>query len=186
MNREKTEIGSPVNLKFLGFKLTRVKGGTGLTPHPKALRKFKKRVREITKRNRGVSLETMLNELASYMRGWIGYFGATTNDNVLKTLDGWVRRRVRQFIFRQWKKRYRRFRALKALCPAYRRAPDGSVTLDWVKASWACAMQDSYWRASDCLAMKQGVSNEWLHDHGMFFLMDGWERGGKAYQPPDA
>lgn len=186
VNREKTEIGSPRNLKFLGFKLTRVQAGTGLTPHPKAVRKFKKRVRAITKRNRGVSFETMLRELASYMRGWIGYFGATTSDNLIRRLDEWVRRRVRQYLFKQWKRKYRRFRALRALCPEFYKAPDGSVTLDWVKLCWACAKQDSYWHASDSPAMKMGASNSWLREQGMFFLMDGWERGGKVYQPPDA
>ena len=67
VNRDKTEIGSPKSLKFLGFKLARTKRGTGLTPHPKSIKRFKKRVRALTKRNRGVSVERMLGESASYI-----------------------------------------------------------------------------------------------------------------------
>ena len=43
----------------------------------------------------------MLKELETYMRGWIAYYGATTSDNLFKQLDMWIRRRVRQFIFKQ-------------------------------------------------------------------------------------
>lgn len=174
VNREKTEIGSPRSLKFLGFKLTRVSGGTGITPHRKSVVKFKKRIRQITKRNRGISLETMLKELETYMRGWISYYGATTSDNLFKQLDMWIRRRVRQFIFKQWKKRYKRFRALKALCPAYLRMPDDSVSLEWVKLCWSGAMQDSYWHASNNPAVKKGLSNMWLSEHGLYSLVEGW------------
>lgn len=97
VNREKTEIGSPRNLRFLGFKLTRVKGVVRITLHPKAVAKFKKRVRAITKRNRGISFEDMLRELNLYARGWMGYFGLATSDNLFKRLDTWLRRRVRQY-----------------------------------------------------------------------------------------
>ena len=75
VNSDKTETGSLRRLKFLGFKLTRTKEGTGITIHQKAIKKFKRRIIAITKRNRGVSLERVPSELKSYMKGWIGYFG---------------------------------------------------------------------------------------------------------------
>lgn len=174
VNREKTEIGSPRNMKFLGFKLTRVKDGIGLTPHPKAVAKFKRKVIAITKRNRGVSFEQVIEELNQYTRGWMGYFGITSSDNLFKKLDEWIRRRVRQFLFKSWKKRYNRFRKLKSLCPEQWKCPDGSITLDWVRACWSTAMRGSYWQASNTLAMKQGVSNRWLSNQGMYFLVNGW------------
>ena len=88
VNREKIEIGSPRSLKYLGFKRARSKDGIGLSPHPKAIRKFKKRVRQITKRNRGISLESMLKELGDYTRGWVAYYGVSISSNRFIELDG--------------------------------------------------------------------------------------------------
>lgn len=169
VNRDKTKIGSPKNLKFLGFKLVRIGKGVGLTPHPKSIQKFKKRIRALTKRNRGVSVERMLNELRLYMKGWIGYYGAMTSDNQIRQLDEWVRRRVRQYILKSWKKRHNKFRKLKALCPVHHRCPDDSVSLDWVKMCWRCDMDDNQWHASNKPAVKLGLSNKVLSEMGMFY-----------------
>lgn len=174
VNREKTETGSLRSLKFLGFKLTRTKEGTGIAIHPKAIRKFRKKVVAITKRNRGISLGRMLSELRAYMRGWIGYFGACSSDNTVKKLDEWVRRRVRQYIYKQWKKKYNRVRNLKRLCPKYLRAPDGAVPLEWTKMCWGVVRSNSYWHAVKNPAVHQAMSNSWLREQGMYFLMDDW------------
>ena len=175
VNREKTEIGSPLRLKFLGFKLSRNKAGTGFVPHPKAVAKFKKRVRKITKRNRGVPLERVLKELNSYTRGWFGYFGMTTSKELVRNLDGWMRRRVRQYVVKQWKRKWTRVKNLKSLCPVKWQCPDGSCSLEWVKLCWGSVRTKSYWKMADSPAVKQGLSNSWLHAQGMVFLSDGWE-----------
>lgn len=175
VNREKTEIGSPKTLKFLGFKLSRTSSGTGLTPHPKAIAKFKKTVRGITKRNRGISVGKMLEELKEFMKGWIGYYGATTRSNRFKELDEWVRRRVRQFIFKKWKNKYTRVRNLMALCPPYWQMPNGRPTLEWVQQCWGAVRSDSYWQAVKHSAVHKAMNNSWLKEQGMFFLMDDWE-----------
>lgn len=174
VNREKTEVGSLRSLKFLGFKLTRTKEGTGIAIHPKAIKKFKKRVIAITKRNRGVSLERVLSELKSYMKGWIGYFGVCPSDNTLKMLDDWVRRRVRQYAYKQWKTKYNRVRNLKRLCPKYFRASDGAVLLEWTKVCWGVVRSNSYWHAVRNPAVHQAMSNSWLKEQGMFYLLDDW------------
>jgi RNA-directed DNA polymerase len=174
VNREKTETGSLRHLKFLGFKITRTKKGTGIAIHPKALSKFKKRVIAITKRNRGISVEGMLSELNSYTKGWIGYFGACSSDYAIKTLDEWMRRRVRQYIYKQWKKKYNRVRNLKRLCPDYLRTPVGSVTIEWVKMCWGAVRTDSYWHAAKSKAISQALTKRYLKGQGMYFLMDGW------------
>lgn len=183
VNREKTEIGSPRNLKFLGFKLTRVKGVVGITLHPKAVAKFKKRVRAITKRNRGISFHDMLLELNRYTRGWMGYFGLATSDHQFKILDHWMRRRVRKYQFKLWKKKPNRYRKLKALCPARMRCPDGSVSEPWDIMCKGATKHDSYWRGSNSPAVKQGMSNRWLSEHGMFFLVDGWNERHRKGAP---
>jgi RNA-directed DNA polymerase len=71
---------------------------------PKAVKRFKERVRELTSRTRGISIERMAKELTLYLRGWIGYFGKCETPSVLQSLEEWTRRRLRSVIWKQWKR----------------------------------------------------------------------------------
>ena len=82
---------------------------------PKALDRFKRRIREITRRAKGVSIEKTMEELVPYMRGWRSYFGFCETPVVLKYLTCWVRLRLRAALWRQWKTARRRRAALIAL-----------------------------------------------------------------------
>ena len=75
--------------------------------------RFKERVRELTRRTRGVSIEQMAEELARYLRGWIGYFGNCETPSVLRSLEEWTRRRLRSAIWKQWKCGRKRFAELQ-------------------------------------------------------------------------
>jgi RNA-directed DNA polymerase len=79
---------------------------------PKALERFKNRVREITRRAKGVSIEATMAELVPYLRGWHGYFGFCETPEVLLGLIRWVRLRLRAALWRQWKTPRRRRAAL--------------------------------------------------------------------------
>lgn len=70
---------------------------------PKAVERCKKRVRELTKRTRGVSKEQMAEELACYLQGWLGYFGKCETPSVRERLEQWTRRRLRPAIWKQWR-----------------------------------------------------------------------------------
>jgi RNA-directed DNA polymerase len=74
VNESKSAVARPQERKFLGFSFT-VGPDVKRIIAPKALERFKRRAREITRRAKGVSIETTMKELASYMRGWVGYFG---------------------------------------------------------------------------------------------------------------
>jgi RNA-directed DNA polymerase len=114
VNEPKSAIARPQERKFLGFSFsvgTEVKRVIA----PKALDRFKQRIREITRRAKGVSMETTMEELAPYMRGWRSYFGFCETPEVLRSLTGWVRRRLRCALWRQWKTPRRRRAALLAL-----------------------------------------------------------------------
>ena len=112
VNKEKSAVARPAERKFLGFSFT-----SGKQPKrriaPKSLLRFKKRVRELTKRNRGVSLEQMVSQLARYLTGWRGYFGFCETRSVLRDLDSWLRRRLRCFQWKQWKRGTTRFAELR-------------------------------------------------------------------------
>src|SRR5579872_6311858 len=112
VNQQKSAVARPWERKFLGFSFT-VNGGPKRRIAPKAVLRFKERVRELTRRTRGVSTERMAEELARYLRGWIGYFGKCQTPSVLENLEKWSRRRLRSAIWKQWKRGSVRFAELR-------------------------------------------------------------------------
>ena len=112
VNETKSAVARPQERKFLGFRFT---GGKEPKRHlaPKALLRCKPRVRELTRRTRGISLEPMRKELASYLRGWKGYFGFSQTPSVLQRLEEWTRRRLRSVVWKQGKRSKVRFAKLR-------------------------------------------------------------------------
>src|SRR5437868_13468256 len=104
VNEAKSAVARPQERKFLGFSFTY---GTESKRRiaPKALLRCKRRVRELTRRTRGIRLEQMTKELARYLRGWKSYFGYCQTPSVLQGLDQWIRRRLRSVIWKQKKRR---------------------------------------------------------------------------------
>src|SRR6266849_529261 len=111
VNEAKSAVARPQERKFLGFSFT---GGKEPKRRiaPKALDRFKERIREITHKGRGQSMKQVMEELAPYLRGWRGYFGFCETPSVLQRLDSWVRRRVRCAFWRQWKTGRKRYAEL--------------------------------------------------------------------------
>jgi RNA-directed DNA polymerase len=114
VNETKSAVARPQERKFLGFSFT---AGPEIKRviAPKALDRFKQRIREITRRAKGVSMQTTIEELAPYMRGWRSYFGYCETPEVLVPLTRWVRLRLRAAMWRQWKTPRRRREALLEL-----------------------------------------------------------------------
>src|SRR5271167_554821 len=90
VNEAKSAVARPQERKFLGFSFTAGPEVKRVIA-PKAVDRFKRRVREITRRAKGVSMKTTIEELAPYMRGWRGYFGFCETPEVLLSLTRWVR-----------------------------------------------------------------------------------------------
>jgi RNA-directed DNA polymerase len=101
VNETKSAVARPVERKFLGFSFTA--WGAKRRIADKALARFKQKVRELTGRTRGVSIERMTKDLAEYLRGWRGYFGFCETPSELQRLDQWIRHRLRSMIWKQWK-----------------------------------------------------------------------------------
>jgi len=114
VNETKSAVARPWDRKFLGFSFTSGREAKRRIA-PKARQRFKERIRELTRRTRGISLQGMVNQLAEYLRGWRGYFGFCQTPSVLKDLDSWVRRRLRCVQWKQWKRGKRRFAELRRL-----------------------------------------------------------------------
>jgi RNA-directed DNA polymerase len=111
VNEAKSAVARPWERKFLGFSFTNHQQPKRRIA-PKALERFKKRVRELTCRTKGESLGRMVNTLSIYLTGWRGYFGRCETPSVLMGLDSWVRRRLRSVVWKQWKRGPRRFAEL--------------------------------------------------------------------------
>ena len=112
VNREKSAVARPAARKFLGFSFTAGRRAKRRIA-PKAIARFKAKVRKLTRRTRGVSLEQMVTELATYLTGWRGYFGYCETPTVLTDLDSWLHRRLRCVVWKQWKRGRHRFTELR-------------------------------------------------------------------------
>jgi RNA-directed DNA polymerase len=112
VNDSKSAVARPVERKFLGFSFF-WKSGPRRRIAPKAIERFKERIRRLTQRTRGVSMERMISELSSYLKGWRGYFSFCETPTVLASLEEWMRHRLRSVYWKQWKKSRRRFAELR-------------------------------------------------------------------------
>lgn len=123
VNREKTEARKAEGSKILGFVFltTGKKQQDGslklgyLIPRDKSVEKLKMRVREITKRNRGVSISLVIGQLNSLLRGWLNYYARSNMKVKIRSLVGWIKRRLRQYIYKQWKTSKNRKHQLRLL-----------------------------------------------------------------------
>ena len=104
VNREKSKTGSPTRLKFLGFSLYKTGKKTGIRPHENSLERFKDRIRKLTSRKQARSMEEILWRLKLYTRGWLGYYAIADMKSRMDALNQWVRRRLRQILWKQWKR----------------------------------------------------------------------------------
>ena len=114
INQTKSAVAKPQQRKFLGFSFT---GGKQLKVRisPESIQRFKERIRDMTSRSCGKSVSYIVEGLSRYLIGWRGYFGKCDTPSVLESLDGWIRRRLRSLIWKQWKKPQQRFAELRRL-----------------------------------------------------------------------
>ena len=112
VNEQKSAVARPWERKFMGFSFTANREPKRRIA-PKAVIRFKAKVREVTRRTRGVNVEKMAGELGRYLRGWLGYFGQCQTPSVLQGLEEWTRRRLRSVIWKQWKRGTVRFAEMR-------------------------------------------------------------------------
>ena len=100
INQQKSAVRDPWEVKFLGFTFS--KEGTKIWIHDKSVKRFKDKIRILTRGPRRISMRQLVSELKKLIVGWRGYFGISERKHVLKYLDGWIRRRLRCYIWQQW------------------------------------------------------------------------------------
>lgn len=162
VNEAKSAVAKPQERKFLGFSFLVRRGKEPKRRiAPKAIDRFKERVRKITRKANGTSMKQMIEELSRYLRGWRGYFGFCETPSELENLDSWVRRRVRRGFWWQWKTRRKRLAELTRLGAN----PD--------LAARAAGSQCGPWRASGTPALHQALSNAYLASLGLVSVAAG-------------
>jgi len=103
INEAKSSVTTPWASRCLGFRITRMFGATRIGIHPKNLKRFREKVRTITARERGRSIECIISELNSYVRGWWNYFRIGGSKTITNELNKWLLRRLRAYVWKQWK-----------------------------------------------------------------------------------
>jgi RNA-directed DNA polymerase len=154
VNESKSAVARSGERKFLGFTISN-------DPEPtrqiaaKALEKFKDRVRELTRRALGVSLPQLVAPRTRYLIGWRGYFGFCQTPIVLRNLDAWIRRRLRMYIWRQWKDGRTRY------------APLRRPGVSHFHAGIAAGSRPGYWRMARHVTVQQALSNAFFDSIGL-------------------
>ena len=114
VNQDKSGVDRPWKRKFLGYSMTSNKEPR-LKVAPESIRRFKSKIRGMCRRGRGRNLRKFIKELAPVLRGWMNYYRLAEVRGIFDELDGWIRRKLRCIIWRQWKRNYTRARNLMKL-----------------------------------------------------------------------
>ncbi len=154
VNQAKSAVARPGQRKFLGFSFTSEREPRRRMA-PKAIARLKERIREQTRRTRGISLAQMVKELVTYLRGWLGYFGDGQTPSVRQSLEAWLRRRLRSVVWKQWKRGRTRFRELRKR----------GVLKDL--AAQTAASPQGPWRIANSPALSIALSNAYFAELGL-------------------
>src|SRR5258705_2091589 len=145
VNEAKSAVARPEERKFLGFSISN--DGSERRIAPKALEKFQIQNRELTRRTRGESLPQLVELLRPYLIGWRSYFGFCQTPIVLTNLEAWIRRRLRMYLWRQWKNGHNRFKELRRRgVPKFR-------------AAVAAGSPTGFWRMSRHVSVQMALRN---------------------------
>ena len=158
VNEHKSRVAAVDQCVFLGFTFRRGK----LRWSDAAFEDFKRRIRDLTGRSWGVSMQYRFEKLAQYLRGWLGYFGISQYYRPIPELDEWLRRRVRMCYWKQWRHTRTKVRHLLALGTSKRVAILTAIS------------SKSYWHLSRSLATQTGMTNDWLQAQGLVSIRALW------------
>ena len=151
------------NFKFLGFALGKGRKGVYIRVHAKSLRKAKQKLKELTSRSQGRNVRKVMENVKVFIRGWLGYFGIASMKTTMQEWDGWLRRRIRMYIWKQWKKPSARVRNLVKLgMPQWMAYRNGNS-------------RKGYWAVAGSGILTHTITNERLVRAGYYSLSDRYE-----------
>jgi group II intron reverse transcriptase/maturase len=154
VNAQKSAVERPWKRKFVGFSFYWRKGEIRVRVAKQALDRCRDRLRQLTRRTRQGRLEEIIQSINEYLVGWIGYFRLADTPSVFEEIDGWLRRRLRQLVWKRWKRGTTRWRELVALGVPRDRAGLGAVGR-------------SPWRMAASPVVNEGLSNAYWRKQGL-------------------
>ncbi|MZQ99396.1 MAG: group II intron reverse transcriptase/maturase [Acidaminobacter sp.] len=153
MNAQKSKVVSVLaikHFKFLGFCLGKNKKGVYIRAHRESLAKAKRKLRQLTRRNQGRNVRMVMENVKSFIRGWLGYYYVADIKRTLMSWNEWLRRRLRMYIWKQWKKPRTRIMNLKKL-----------GIPEWQAYQWGNTRL-GYWRIAGSAVLNRSITNEKL------------------------
>ena len=126
VNPKKSKVDRATRVKFLGFSFYKHKGEMLIRVANRSLERFRDKLRRLTKRTRSGKLEDNIQEINTYVVGWIGYYRQANTPSVYEGLDSWIRRRLRQMVWKRWKRGTTRYRELVRMGVPKRWAQEGA------------------------------------------------------------
>lgn len=160
VNEGKSKVCKGYELNFLGHSILG-KGQVGLSKHSE--QRLKAKIRTVTKRSRGISLEAMLGQLRIQLQGWLHYFRYAKMSSKMEAIDGWLRRRLKCFRLKQCKCRIGIVRWLGKL--------GVEETLSWRTA----LSGKGWWRLSNSPALNIGMNKMWFAQTGYYSLSENYK-----------
>jgi group II intron reverse transcriptase/maturase len=160
VNKEKSTVNRPWKLKFLGFSFYFKKGGMGIRVHPKPVKKFKQKLKEITGRSNAMSVEDRRDKLRQCIVGWVNYFGKADMKVIARALDEWLRRRIRMCYWKQWKKISAKRDNLEKL------GLDERIAREYVNT------RKGYWHTANSPILTRTLTNERLRKIGFITVSE--------------
>ena len=154
VNQKKSKVEKVNRVKFLGFSFYKRKGEVLVRVAGRSLERFHTKLRQLTKRTRSGKIEDIIQEINVYTVGWIGYYRLARTPSVYERLDGWIRRRLRQMIWKRWKRGTTRYKELVKLGVPKWYAQEG-------------AGGTSPWRMAASPVINQALSNGYFRNLGL-------------------
>lgn len=166
MNMEKSKVVSVFslrNFKFLGFALGKGRDGIYICAHAKSLKKAKANLKELTSRSQGRNVRVVMKNIEVFIRGWLGYFGIASMKTTMQRWDEWLRRRLRMYIWKQWKRPKTRVKNLIKL------------GMEPWKAHRNGNSSKGYWAVAGSGILTKTITNERLARAGYYSISDRYE-----------
>lgn len=154
VNPKKSKVDRATRVKFLGFSFYKRNGEMLIRVAGRSLERFHDRLRRLTRRTRSGKLADLIAEINTYTMGWIGYYRQANTASVYEKLDNWIRRRLRQLIWKRWKRGTTRYRELIRLG-----VPKGRAGLG--------AVGKSPWHMAASPVVNEALSNGYLRGLGL-------------------
>jgi RNA-directed DNA polymerase len=164
VNREKSAVDRATRRTLLGFGFFKRGGEIKVRIDPKARKRAEDRLRRLTSRSWGISMERRITSINRFSRGWTAYFALADTPSAFEELDEWLRRRLRQVRWKEWKKIRTKHRSLIATG-----IPAGKA-YEWANS------RRGYWRVAGSWILTQGLPNAYWREQGLLGFSDPYRR----------